>query len=175
MVFAHIESDQIPKDSLQGFLSPPSCSPCREETQSPMESVNIENNIFQAPGLASEQQELSQECVQSNLGLGKLVMLQLVFRWEFMQGQGYTCSWHNSTDAWNRFWLEIMSTGQNWMLNLQMWLVSVLFWHLVGKHSHLRPGSEDVPSWGLVGRLLMLRFPVLYLNFKGSIVPGGWY
>lgn len=80
VVFAHIESDQIPKDSLQGFLSPPSCSPCKEETQSPMESVNIENNIFQAPGLASEQQELSQECVQNNLGLGKLVVLQLVFR-----------------------------------------------------------------------------------------------
>ena len=44
-----------------------------------MESVTILNNIFQAPGVAREQEELLQECmgVQSSLGLGKLILLQL--------------------------------------------------------------------------------------------------
>lgn len=79
LLHTSVGPDQMPKDALQGFLTLPFCSPCREETWWPTESVNILNNIFQAPGVASEQQELLQERlgVQSSLGLGKLILLRL--------------------------------------------------------------------------------------------------
>lgn len=177
VVIAHIESDQIPKDSLQGFLSPPSCSPCREETQSPIESVNIQNNIFQAPGLASKQQELSQEHFQSSLGLGRFVMLQLVFRWEFIQVQGYTCSWHNSTDACNRFWLEIL-----WELETQsadVMCVCIVLAPCRKTHSHLRPGSRvSLPgdsSHQNCGRIVNAEISSIVFVLQRQNSPGGWH